>query len=47
MPVTITADRLENLIAQIFRRTSCDDEEAALIAHYLVDADLAGMTATA
>jgi len=42
MPVTMAADRLETLITHIFRHTACDDEEAALIAHYLVDSDLAG-----
>ncbi|MCB1744117.1 MAG: Ldh family oxidoreductase, partial [Gammaproteobacteria bacterium] len=42
MPVTIAAERLENLIAQIFSRTSCDEDEARLLAHYLVDANLAG-----
>ena len=42
MPVLIAVSRLETLIARIFERTTCDDEEAALLAHYLVDANLAG-----
>lgn len=42
MSVTIDADRLEALITRIFAHTSCDEDEAALIAHYLVDANLAG-----
>lgn len=42
MPVTIAASRLETLITRIFEHTTCDAEEAALLAHYLVDANLAG-----
>lgn len=42
MSVTIAAAPLEALITRIFANTSCDDDEAALIAHYLVDANLAG-----
>jgi hydroxycarboxylate dehydrogenase B len=42
MGVTVAADRLETLIARIFEHTTCAPDEAALIARYLVDANLTG-----
>jgi len=42
MGVVIAADRLESLITRIFEHTPCESDEAALIAHYLLDANLTG-----
>lgn len=42
MTVTVAVEHLQKLIATVFHRAGCDDEEAARVARYLIDANLAG-----